>query len=129
MFWQEKSSKLIWIFALSWKFKQIYLNLCFDKGNQSDPRENFWRGQCDIRIVHRAEILQIFQLVFLKIDEFINPSYPSKNKLSSWIINNLPKIEIFSKEKRKTGTENWFEFCVLTSKIKSANMPKKSDIF
>ena len=36
MFWQEKSSKLIWIFALTWKFKKIYLNLCFDKGNQSN---------------------------------------------------------------------------------------------
>ena len=35
-FWQEKSSKLIWIFALTRKFKQIYLNFCFDKGNQSD---------------------------------------------------------------------------------------------
>ena len=34
-FWQEKSRKLIWISALTWKFKQIYLNLCFDKGNQS----------------------------------------------------------------------------------------------
>ena len=31
MFLQEKSSKSIWIFALKWKFKQIDLNLCFDK--------------------------------------------------------------------------------------------------
>ena len=36
MFWQEKSSKLIWIFALTWKLKQVYMNLCFDKRNQSD---------------------------------------------------------------------------------------------
>ena len=35
LFRQVKSNKFIWIFAL-WKFKQIYLNLCFDKGNQSD---------------------------------------------------------------------------------------------
>ena len=35
-FLQENSSKLIWILALTWKFKWIYLNLCFDKGNQSD---------------------------------------------------------------------------------------------
>ena len=40
----------------------------------------------------------MFWFIFWKIDEFINPSNPSKNKLSSRIINNLPQIEIFSKE-------------------------------
>ena len=36
VFWQEKSSKMTCIFVLRWKFKQIYLTLCFNKRNQSD---------------------------------------------------------------------------------------------
>ena len=35
VFWKEKSSKIIWIFVLTWKFKQICLKLYFDKTNQS----------------------------------------------------------------------------------------------
>jgi len=34
VFWQK--CKMTCIFVLTWKFKQIYLNLCFNKRNQSD---------------------------------------------------------------------------------------------
>ena len=74
VFWQEKSSKMTCIFVLTWKFKQIYLNLCFNKRNQ------------------------YLQATF----------------------NIFPNTICFLTG--RTGTENWFEFCVLTSKIKSANM-------
>ena len=63
MFWQEKSSKLISIFAL-WKFKQK-LNLCFDKGSQSDQYLQVTYYILSDQICFLTEKIQNIELTFL----------------------------------------------------------------
>ena len=84
MFWQETSSKLIWIFALTCKFKNKYLNLCFDKENQSDQYLQVTYHIFSNQICFLTEKIQKIELNFVfwqvKSSKFMVPP----KELSTW---------------------------------------------
>ena len=117
--------KIVSVFALIWKFKQIYMNLCFDKGNQFLSNQIcFLTGKVQIIVLNFVfwqEKSSKMTCIFLwrkDSDKFIRICVFTREIN---MINIYSLLFIFFQKicflTGRTGTENWLKFCVLTSKI------------